>query len=317
MRALFLILSIIFSVSYGYNFEIKVLSESDLSNFNCVETQVSHTGTDAFIRKVTDGKSVYILKQIRDSSISEQFLLINDAVASNIGYHAGVKVNNVFFIPYSVANHLKYYPNQAATLHEYVKGVDLEQAFPDHLQKDFNIQQRVINPDSEWQKKYPLKANMQGMNIDVIENMCCHENLALLAALDTFIGNCDRSLPNIFYDQCNKVFSGIDQAAAFSKKLAKFACDRFKEYINDGYFYKCSVNVKNGLKLYRNTLVKLKDKFAPHIIINSINSLVIHLCPNASLNSQVRNRLRFHTSLLEDNYLFVLELIALLDQILQ
>jgi hypothetical protein len=83
-----------------------------------------------------------------------------------------------------------------------------------------------VNLDSPWQKKYPLAWDEQGLTGSIIETMSMHVTLPYLVALDTFIGNSDRSLPNIFYDKKSNTFYGIDHAAAFTRALASFAYDR-------------------------------------------------------------------------------------------
>lgn len=132
-RDYFWIMILIGCIGQSYGLSVKVLSEQDLSHFSIVESQVSHTGTDADIRKVTDGNRVYILKQTTDSSLDEQFLLVNDCIASAIGVEVGVPINQVFFVPYNAGSHLKKYPERAGTLHCIVPGNDIESVFPKML----------------------------------------------------------------------------------------------------------------------------------------------------------------------------------------
>jgi hypothetical protein len=299
-----------------YGLSVKVLSEHQLLLFSVVENQIIHTGTDAYIRKVTHGNSLYILKQINDSSIDEQFLLINDCIASTIGFESGVPVNEVLFIPYNAGSHLKLYPERAATLHCIVPGQDLESVLPEILPANFSLHQRVINHSSVWQKKYPMSENQQGLSKLIIESMCCHTDLPLIAAFDCFVGNSDRSNPNLFYDAQTDSFYGIDQAAAFSKKLPSLALDRLNELMTMEYFDECRLATLDSLRRYQNMLRKLSDDVKPCAIIQSMKDLAFNLCPHALSNSEVEARTQYHSIMIAQNYLHTAELLRILDQIL-
>jgi hypothetical protein len=308
-----ILLSIIANISYSL--PIKILLTNDLEAFSVIEETIVHTGSDAYIVKVTDGKNIYILKQINDSSIDEQFLLINDCVSSTIGTANGISVNAVSFIPFDVAPHLKPYPDRAATLHVIVNGKDLESELPDNLLEHFTLHQRVVNPNSPWQKKYPLADNQQGLDKTIIESMSLHKDLSALVALDTFIGNSDRSLPNIFYDKKSNSFYGIDQAAAFTKKLPLLACERLQELVSQDYFLSCDAKIIHSLRPYRYTLSKLRV-IKPDSIVEAIQELVPHLAFQASLNADVINRVSYHRDIIEKNYAASAKLITLIDKIL-
>lgn len=302
-------------ITQSYGISIPILSEEDCARFTVVNSSISHTGTDAAIATVTDGNMLYILKQIHDPSLDEQFLLINDCVASTIGYQAGIPVNQVSFIRYNIGAHLKLYPERAATLHEYITGIDLETILPSFLPDYFTLQQRVINHDSPWQKKYPLKVHEQGVTRTVIESMSCNRALVMLVALDTLTGNSDRSLPNIFYDPQRDIFCGIDQAAAFTRELPLYGYQRLQELVDQGYFFLCPQEVIEGLRLYRDTLRFLMQRIPGDTIMEPMRQLVPYLSSSASKNSEIREKMRHHQMVIERNYNYTRELIVLLDQI--
>lgn len=306
-----------YSLIQSHQLPITIVSDADLCHFSLVDSHVSHTGTDACIVKITDGKKLYIVKQIHHPSLDEQFLLINDLIASTIGCKAGIPVNEVFFIPYNSGCHLKIYPERAATLHTYVAGQDLEQLLPGFLPAHFTLQQRVINPKSSWQKKCPLNEHEQGVTKTIIESMCCNDAFVLLVALDTVVGNSDRSLPNILFDKEKGFFCGIDQAAAFARRLPLLAIDRLNELINEGYFDACAPIMIEGLRLYRDTLIKLKQSITPDMIIQAMKQLIPYLASDALENSELQERIDYHTMIVESNYLYVDQLIDLLDNIIQ
>jgi hypothetical protein len=305
-----------FFTFHTHPFSVKIMSHQDMQKFSIVDASVEHTGTDATIRKITDGKHLYILKQITDESLDEQFLLINDAVASAIGSNAQIPVNEVFFIPYTVAKHLKKYPDRAATLHSYVSGKDLEKELPAFIGTDFTLHQRTIKANSIWQQQCPLTQNAQGLTRDVIESMSIHNNLALLCALDTFVGNSDRSDPNIFYDHIHDSFAGIDQAASFSQQLPTLACDRIKELVKEDYCDACSSDIINGLRTYQSTLRYLYDTVTPCAVIAAMQDLIPHIALNAEHASEIKARIHTHTRVIEFNYASTLQLMSVLDQLL-
>lgn len=295
---------------------VKVLTEQEMRNFSILDSDVSHTGCDASIQKVTNGTTIYILKQINDPSIDEQFLLINDVVASTIANDVGVHINEVFFIPYNIANHLKIFHDRPATLHSYVHGKDLEQELPNYSSKDFTIHQQIFDPLSIWQQQWPISKYQQGLNQNVIKTMSIHKDLQAIVAFDTFVGNADRSLPNIFYDNKNDRFYGIDQAAAFNTNLALFAYDRLKELLRDGYFLTCDVEVIYGLREYRNVLLQLKEDFKPLMIIQNMQELLPYLGSNLLQNDEAYLRMSYETKIIQQTNFSILELITMLNLII-
>jgi hypothetical protein len=185
---------------------------------------------------------------------------------------------------------------------------------PKNLPENFSIHQRCINKQSVWQKKWPLLENQQGLTKNIIESMSLHKDLPPIVALDTFVGNVDRSLPNIFYDGKNNHFYGIDQAAVFGKNLARLANDRIKELLDEGYFKTCDSQIINGLRVYKKTLVELLEINMPLMIVQSMQELLLHLGSDPLINDDF-SRMHFQAKIINDNYYSLLELVLLLDQI--
>lgn len=254
---------------------------------------------------------MYILKQIHNPTYDEQFLLITDAIASTIGVFADVHVNYVAFVPYTVGAHLKVYPERAATLHTYMSGKDLE-SFAGTADT-FTLHQRIINPDSSWQKQFPLTAHQQGLTKDIIESMTCNDNLPAIVALDTFVGNIDRSLPNIFYDANTNSFGGIDQAATLTRDLSLFAFEQLQELISGNYFASCPFSVYHGITIYRDTLSRLVHNNTPQDILQDMVKLADFLGKNSLKNNEVQARLGHHKKIIEQSYISSLRLIELLN----
>ena len=303
---------LLFYSNHLFAWSVKVLSDKDLHDFYIVDSHMSHPGTDAAIRKISDGIHVYILKQIHESSFDEQFLLINDAVASTIAMNADIRVNEVFFIPFTVAGNLKIYPDRAATLHNFIAGQDLESEWPKDLPDTFRLHQRYLNT-SVWQEKEPLAEKQQGLHNNIIESMSLHEDLPPLVAFDTFVGNVDRSFPNIFFDAFNNRFYGIDHAAVFGKNMIQLAIVRIKELLDEGYFKRCGPRVIHGLQSYKNTMIRLLRTNTAETTAQNMYALLPHLGADL-LNTDV-SRMHYHATIIKSTYRSLLELVSLLEQI--
>jgi hypothetical protein len=79
-----------------------------------------------------------------------------------------------------------------------------------------------------WHRWGPLAVERTGLTIEIIQNMAKHPDLPRIVALDTFVGNADRSPPNLYYDEITDRFCGIDMAASFSSPLALAAYQRLE-----------------------------------------------------------------------------------------
>ena len=110
-----------------------------------------------------------------------------------------------------------------ATLHTMAIGVSTDHAC---LYQEIDVQQRFRKKNTPmWKLWGPLCAEKNsGLTLSVIKNMAKHADLPGIIALDTFVGNADRSPPNLFYDEIADRFYGIDMAAGFSSPLASEAC---------------------------------------------------------------------------------------------
>lgn len=91
-----------------------------------------------------------------------------------------------------------------------------------------------------WQIWGPLPPEKTGLTLAVIQDMAKHPDLPKIVALDTFVGNADRSCPNLYYDKVADRFCGIDMAASFSSPLAFWACQQLvklkkSEFTQDEY----------------------------------------------------------------------------------
>lgn len=298
---------------------VKILSERDALGLHVVNMNIHHTGTDACITVVTDANGVkYIVKQIPDGSIDEQCLLISDAFCASIGYQCGVSVNDATFIPYNIGNHVKQYPNQAAILLTYIEGTDLETVFPPFLRQlndEFTIHQRTIKPNAPWQK-HPPKDKEQGLTKDIIIHMSDHEDLPPIVALDTFVGNSDRSNPNILYDPQTGRFWGIDLAAGLhSPTLALCGFERLEELLSTNFLQTTNNKIWEGLNRFKNTLQTLVNHVDLVIAEKTLFDLASLLGPEALNNQDVKDRIIYFNSVLKKNVFNCRKIITLLNTV--
>src|SRR5207249_10025139 len=106
-----------------------------------------------------------------------------------------------------------------ATVHTLVPGQSVES-----LNLDVDIHQRMRRENTPmWHKWGPLPPEKAGLTLKVIQNMAKHDDLPSIVAFDTFVGNADRSRPNLFYDSATDHYFGIDMAASFCSELGKVA----------------------------------------------------------------------------------------------
>ena len=95
--------------------------------------------------------------------------------------------------------------------------------------------------------------------------MSKHKDLSRLVAFDTFVGNVDRGIGNLFYDDTTDTFYGIDLGGAFAKDLCGSTAAKIKKYRHSKSFSLTRKEWK-GLRSYYKTLLKLTTRFTPEII---------------------------------------------------
>jgi len=315
---LFSIMFLLQSFCFGLENLTSLILYDEYKSFYFADDNVLSNSSDAIVRKIYDqNNNAYIVKQIVDTDIDEQFLLIRDLIASGIGVSCGIPVNEVYLIPANIKCKIKVYNWTAATVHRFIEGVCLEDNAPKFLNKDFALQQQYLD-HYEWQKKWVLEDCQQGFSRKFIESMSLHNDLPKIVAFDTFVGNFDRSLPNIFYNEKENRFYGIDQAAAFNNKnLSKLALDRLKELHHKDYFKSCCGKIIDSLRLYRDTLIKLYNKITPENVCLLFKTYSSHIYVwSEDFSKHVHGRCYYHCKAFESNYRFTKELIELLDEIL-
>ncbi|MEM8727525.1 MAG: hypothetical protein AAGE99_02265 [Chlamydiota bacterium] len=259
---------------------------------------------DCYLSWLQDDRGqAYVLKQIKDLDPSEQFLLVVDATANRIGRSLGIAVNRVKIIPAETAFPGKKINGYPATLHTEAGGKSAEEALP---WNGFTVHQRYRKPGSRMEKRWgPIPPNRRGLTIEVMENISHHEELQKIVALDTFVGNSDRSLSNIFYDVKKERFCGIDMAASFSTDLAFIA---YKQLT------RCDPKIE--LAVFLEMLHRLYRQVTPDFMARLIDAYADEagFRDRDYLNTvEVRERATFHKRMFRDNYKYIPSVIKELE----
>lgn len=163
----------------------------------------------------------FVVKQIKDLSSDQQLLLVLDTLGCQIAEEVGIPLNKVRLISAGKPFVGKKMLDFPATLHTLAMGLSLEE---DNPFPGLDIHQRFRRKNSPaWDFWGPLPIEKTGLTKVVVRGMSYHADLPLIVALDTFVGNADRSYPNIYYDNSKDRFCGIDMAASFNTQLAFYA----------------------------------------------------------------------------------------------
>jgi hypothetical protein len=252
-------------------------------------------GCYIFWLETSNGKK-FVAKQIKDRKPDEQFLLVADASAHAIAQEMGFPCNRVKIT--LDRRILKKFP---VTLHTIAPGASAEESPPWPY---FNMHQR-LRKEGVISKWGPLPKSEAGLTQNVVKTMSKNNDLIMIAALDTFTCNGDRSTPNIFYDRKTNKFCGIDMAAAFNKKLARAAINQINS------FRELDENEIVALKKYLDLLKELSIKFTP----NMVSGIIANAMKAGGFTTKpylrdvtVYQRYRYNMRLFKENYFDVLEL---------
>lgn len=279
-------------VGSGSNLNKLLANLTNNSNLN-MDRELDWGDSSLRFFSVSNGDK-YVLKQIKDAAPDEQFLLVLDSVGSGIAEEMGFPTNRVRIIPAYTNSNFKKYPNLPATVHTFVRGIRTDE---DHTYyPGIDIQQRFRLKGTPMYQKYgPLSPEDTGLSRSVIRNMSKHPDLATIVAFDTFLGNADRSKPNLFYcPECDR-FVGIDQASVFRFNLASEAFRQIRTLSEKRV--KLSFEEVRALKRYRDTLLKLYTNY-PLDRLEQILDKEVRIAGfydgSPLYNEGVAQRLRFH-----------------------
>lgn len=256
---------------------------------------------------VNDSGAEFVYKKIKNNDPNEQFLLVVDAVGAHIGRMCGISVNLIAFI-IGENNILR------GTLHTRAPGLPCSSS--ECLHYNLSLRQGVYKYACNETKDAYVKVGMleeeqQGLNAVVIAAMTKHPDLCSIAAFDTFLGNADRSSPNLFFDAATNRFTGIDMAASFCHNLADIACDQIRRLHSQ-----LSEAERCALRQYQSTLMKLVRIFRPHTLCMLLEAYAFDAGFYEPLQREkVAHRIARHKKIICQNYASCLDLIDLIDEV--
>ncbi len=257
-----------------------------------------------------------IIKQIIDPSSVAQFSLVCDVTACHIAQQVGIPINRVVLISYDQPFFGKKKDGFPATIHMQVPGVPVNTL---RQFDDFSLYQRV-RPVGSWmyEKWGPLPIEESGITLKIISDMSLHDDLPPIVALDTFVGNRDRSNPNLFYDKAPNRFYGIDLGESFKFNLAKEACRQFERLSEDGHQF--SQVEKHALKLFFQTIKQLVLHFDEQALLTLFTE---YACKAGFVEgtflytTEVKERMKFHSQIIKESMRDSKELIKILSGMLK
>lgn len=268
---------------------------------------------DCYISFIEYSDKKYVVKQIKDPSPDEQFLLVLDALGCHIAESSAIPMNIVTIIPSMSTFAGKKILEFPATLHTLAIGISTEQEGPYQY---IDVHQRFRKKNSPiWHRWGPLAQEKMGLTISVIQDMAKHPDLPGIVALDTFVGNADRSSPNLYYDKITDSFCGIDMAASFNSPLAFIACRHLENMTKSNFTY----DELSALTNYVRTLEFLVKNWPPE----KQEGMLLRFSEIAGFKNgcwlfdqSVINRMEFHKGCIKDNYKNCVELITVINQII-
>jgi hypothetical protein len=281
-----------------------------LNNENCHLTSTLETD-DCFISFIECNGNKFVVKQIKDPSPDEQFLLVLDTLGCFIAESSDIPMNKVTIIPPNMPFHGKKILEFPATLHSLAIGISTDQKC---FYQDIDVHQRFRKENSPmWQRWGPLPSEKTGLTIGIIQNMAKHPDLPRIVALDTFLGNADRSSPNLYYDKTTDSFCGIDMAASFSSPLALVAYQHLQKvdrsHLTSDEF--------SALMEYANTLEFLINNWHPE----KQERILLEYSEEAGFKNggrlfdqNVAERIEFHKMNIKNNYQNSIDLLKLINQ---
>jgi hypothetical protein len=259
----------------------------------------------------------WIFKQITDPSPDDQVVIVLEKVASEIGYAVNIPLNFVRLVNGDDDFPFRIFPNLPGSLHLKVPGKSALDIPP---WEGFDIHQKFRTP-FQIARNGPLPPEEIGLRKEVIFNMAKHPDLAKIVALDTFLGNSDRSCGNVFYDLETNCFYGIDMGSCLMGNLAKAAIEKLS--LDSDNFQNMVVGFSaeeiTGLKQYQQALISLISHFPPEktlALLTSCLSEAGFVSTNALLwNEDVERKITKWKRQVIENYDSSVELVALLREI--
>ena len=271
-----------------------------------------HSGEDSeylFLKDSEDQSWIY--KQYRSHALEDQVDLLFEALAFDIAKPLSIPLNEVRLIKASDSFSHVIYKNQIGSLHKKVPGTSADRELP---WEGFDLQQMFRSKWTE-QQKGALPKKKKGLRRIVIQNMAKHPSLPQIVALDTYLGNNDRSLPNIFYDKVSDQFYGIDMGNSFKGNLAQEALLKIQKFHESEAGF--SPDEITALLEYGKALEELSSQFPPDVLISKLHELCTDYLNHSpeELDEDTFRKLMRTTHIIHETYQSTQELIKFIHQI--
>lgn len=228
-------------------------------------TDVQHASHADYIFLQDGSKQQWIYKQIVESSPDDQMAIVMEVVAADIAEAVDFPINHVKLISGADSFTYRIFNQYPGSLHLKVEGKSVEETSP---WQNFDVHQKFRTPFMVASRG-PLEPEEIGLRRVIIQNMGKHKDLPKIVALDTYLGNIDRSTANIFYDDLADRFYGIDMGSCLMGNLAHCALEKLEQFSKESISF--SIEEIRGLKEYRKALVTLISRFPPKEVIALVN----------------------------------------------
>lgn len=274
-------------------------------------SEVKHASHADYVFLQDASNREWIFKQIVEPSPDDQLAIILELFAADIAKAVHFPINSVRLI--SVSDDFKHriFNQFPGSLHLKVPGKSIEEKSP---WDDFDIHQKFRTPFIAASKG-PLDPEEVGLRKIVIQNMAKHPDLQKIVALDTYLGNIDRSQGNIFYDTVTNRFYGIDMGTCLMCNLAEFAQEKLEKFASESIPF--SDEEYEALQGYRQALLTLLSKYPPQEMVALLkqNLESAGFIPSNTLlwNEDAERRVNKWKAIIEQNYQSSLLLVNFLE----
>jgi hypothetical protein len=168
------------------------------------------------------GGGKFCVKQLKILRSRQKMALVREVAAAVIAEMAGLPVNRVRLLKPEHDFPGKVVRRQMATVHTFAEGDSASHYDKWKRDNDLALSQSIKRdrPDLE-----------RGLKFMIIRSMGKHTDLPAIVAFDIYIGNNDRRLRNIFYDQKTDSFVAIDSEKSFRAPLGLLAVNNIQYYL--------------------------------------------------------------------------------------
>jgi hypothetical protein len=262
-----------------------------------------------FITFVSLGGTTYLVKQKKNTVSSVG--VVTEALAAYIAKDLNI-AHSVEVIPSHILFPGKNSNDAPATIHTVAKGAVLRDLPKGHRYRRLHLKQ---------QSKPEISEHEKGLTCSIIAQMSLRKELAIIVALDSFLGNGARHSGNLMYDDKTDTFCAIDMESSFDKDLCQLAIESLSKIVKDISHNSFSQQELKALKLYRDTLTVLLKKYSA----KHLQEMLFYYAEKAGIvpgsrfyqEGGAESKLLLYKNMIAKNYASAQKLVAFLDKILK